>query len=269
MSHHNFLKACNVFVYLFFLSSNLYSLLGPEAGEPYYKHTRITYLTPAPFTFAIWGLIYALLGGFVIYQWFEKSRVSLSEGENATTKAVGPAFIMATLLNSMWFAFMKSEHYILATFMMAGVTLSISYVYYALDEYKPRNAAETAFIHAPFSLWHAWSVVTLLLNIFAVFTRMHDPLHPGVLRATFAIATMAFLASTAVAYTEVAGKRKGDVAGAMVIAWVFFGIYANQPAAPIHWTALGLGILVTVYALKPFVMNKIYGTREESAPLLR
>ncbi|CAG8788308.1 1587_t:CDS:2 [Gigaspora margarita] len=31
----------------------------------------LTYILPATYTFGIWGLIYALLGGFIIYQWFE------------------------------------------------------------------------------------------------------------------------------------------------------------------------------------------------------
>src|SRR5204862_6053633 len=54
-----------------------------------------THLLPAPYTFGIWGLIYALLLGFIIYQWTEAADI-------ATVEGIHYYFVIATILNISW-----------------------------------------------------------------------------------------------------------------------------------------------------------------------
>lgn len=58
------------------------------------------------------------------------------------------------------------------------------------------------------------------------------------------------------------------LAGALVLAWYLFGVFAHQEEAAIHWTALGLGITVSIYTLKPVVLRLVGRQSGESAPLL-
>jgi hypothetical protein len=58
------------------------------------------------------------------------------------------------------------------------------------------------------------------------------------------------------------------LAGALVLAWYLFGVFAQQQEPAIHWTALGLGIAVSIYTLKPTVLRLVGRHSGETAPLL-
>jgi hypothetical protein len=58
------------------------------------------------------------------------------------------------------------------------------------------------------------------------------------------------------------------IAGALVLAWYLFGVFDQQEQDAIHWTALGLGIAVAAYTLKPFVFRLVGRQTGETAPLL-
>ncbi|CAG8536016.1 9831_t:CDS:2 [Paraglomus occultum] len=51
-----------------------------------------TYLSPPEYAESIWGLIYLLLGGFVIYQWFNPAKDAVIEG-------IGWDHVIASVLN--------------------------------------------------------------------------------------------------------------------------------------------------------------------------
>lgn len=66
--------------------------------ETYNSTTTFTnvYLLPKQYTFGIWGLIYILLAGFVLYQqWTEKAN-------NVTIHGVSYHFCIAATLNIIW-----------------------------------------------------------------------------------------------------------------------------------------------------------------------
>ncbi len=58
------------------------------------------------------------------------------------------------------------------------------------------------------------------------------------------------------------------LAGALVLAWYLFGVFAQQENPAIHWTSLGLGIAVATYTMKPFVFRLAGRHTGETAPLL-
>lgn len=81
-----------------------------------------------------------------------------------------------------------------------------------------------------------------------------------------AVAGLCFVSSSVIGYIE---YKQGDVAGALVLAWFLFGVFDQQrESAAIHWTALGLGIGVTAYTLKPFVFRLVGRPTSETTPLL-
>ena len=85
---------------------------------------------------------------------------------------------------------------------------AVSFVYYRLKEYNaPENWLEVLFLHLPFSLYHAWIFVLLVINAFAVFSPVQDD-GPSTWQVVLAVAGLAFVASTVVGYIE---YKKGDV----------------------------------------------------------
>ncbi|KAF9281568.1 hypothetical protein BGZ68_006555 [Mortierella alpina] len=257
-AHHWPSKVANIIVYLTLLSGNLYSSIianGDGVDSPYDPKHHRSYITPARFTFFIWTLIYFLLGGMVIFQWFS----------DRVHQAVGWHFVFVSILNAIWLALWSSGHTFFSWITLIFASGAVSYIYYRLKElHASETWAETLFLHLPFSLYHAWIFVLMIINAFAVFGPVKDD-GPSTFHIVFAIAGLLFVGSIAVGYIE---YKKGDVAGTLVLAWYLFGVFAQQDERIIHWTALVLGVLVTLYTARPFV-KKFFGRQTgETAPLL-
>ncbi|KAF9917793.1 hypothetical protein BX616_011272 [Lobosporangium transversale] len=255
--HHWPSKVANIIVYLTLLSGNLYSTFGGDKNtdSPYDSKYK-SYITPAQYTFFAWTVVYFLFGGMMVYQWFT----------DKVHEAVGWQFVTVSILNAIWLALWSSGHTILAFVSLLFTASAVSYIYYRLVRLHDADTmGEILFLHLPFSLYHAWIFVLMVINAFAVLSPVKED-GPSTFQVVLAVIGLVFIASTVVGYIE---YKKGDVAGALVLAWYLIGVFVQQDHPVIHWTALGLGIAVAIYTLKPFVARSL-GRRNggETAPLL-
>ncbi|KAG0380040.1 hypothetical protein BGX24_010454 [Mortierella sp. AD032] len=251
-------KVSNILVYVTLLSGNLYSTFsGDKNQDSPYDSEHKSYISPAHFTFYLWSLVHLLFGGMVVYQWFN----------DKVHQTIGWHFVFVSILNAIWLALWSSGHTFLAFVTLIFATGAVSYIYYRLrEDHSADNLFDTLFLDLPFSLYHSWIFVLLVINAFAVFSPVneeHDG--PSTFQTILAIAGLCFVASTVVGYIE---YKKGDVAGALVLAWYLFGVFAQQQEPAIHWSALGLGIAVSIYTLKPVVLSLVGRQSGETAPLL-
>ncbi|GBB91740.1 hypothetical protein RclHR1_01910024 [Rhizophagus clarus] len=255
------IKVFNVLVYIFLLGSNVYSGLDPNnKNNSPYGGKHITFISPAPFVFGVWGLIHFLLGGFVIYQWFANQDLVLD--------GINWHFVSITVLNVLWLALWESDHLILAWITILITTIPVTIIYTILKQ-RSRDVSlnERIWIHAPFSLYHAWITVISVISIFAAFA--HDKessdSEPSLIVKIFVILSLLGLAKLAtVGYLY---KGEGDFSGSLVIAWYLYGVAVEQNDAAIHWTALVLAIINSIFILVSIV-QKIRHRGEESTPLL-
>jgi len=256
---HLLLKISNVLVYLFFLSATVWSVVGPGPDDDTLaKHE--TYITPAAWVSYVWTLIHFLLGGYIITQWFDAA-------EDGVVHGVGWHFVIATLLNAGWLYLWTKGHLILSLIAICLVASSVSYIFYKLEADHPAmNWYTKLFIHAPFSLWHGYIVFAVVINVFATFTSVQDH-GPNVLHIVLVILGLSFLGSTAVGYVEFK-KQKGDILGALVIAYGLFAIFVNQQNVWIHWVAFVWGLFATLYPVRPYVAKLMGRRSSEQAPLL-
>jgi hypothetical protein len=257
---HLVLKVSNVIVYLWFLSATVYNVVGPDpSDEIAQKH--LTYITPAVWVNYAWTAVHTLLGGFIIYQWFEPAH----EG---TVHGVGWHFVISTILNSIWFSLWDHGHLVISFIAILFTASSVSFVFYNLEKNHPAtNWWDRIFIHAPFSIWHGFIVLIATENLFAVFTSVQDG-GPDTLHIVLAEVALLFLASTAIGYVEYKNK-KGDVVGALAISYGLFAIFAEQQSTIIHWSALGFGILTVIYPTRPYVFRLLGRSNDPAAaPLL-
>ncbi|KAF9578044.1 hypothetical protein BGW38_006383 [Lunasporangiospora selenospora] len=258
-------KVANMIVYLTLLSGSLYSAFGTDhdhGKDSPYDSEHQSYITPAPFTFFVWTAIYVLLGGMVIYQWFSEMVYEVTSWY----------FIAASVFNGVWLALWTSGHTALALAALFLVMGAVTMIYKRLRfddggiSTEEDSKLDIIFLHLPFSLYHAWIFVLFVINAFAVLAPIRsDGEPPSTLQVVLSILGLIFVAMSAIGYIE---SRQGDVAGALVLAWYLFGAFAQQQVPAIHWTALGLGIGVAGYTLKPFVVRVLGGHSGEAAPLL-
>lgn len=114
---------------------------------------------PAGITFSIWGLIYLLLGGYVIYQ-FKKT----TQEREGLLKKINLLFIATSLVNILW---IFSWHYdyigLSVVLMLALLTLLIQIANLLRSEQF--TSGEKLFIKTPFSVYFGWITVATIANI--------------------------------------------------------------------------------------------------------
>ncbi|GAA5935068.1 hypothetical protein JCM3775_004691 [Rhodotorula graminis] len=231
------LKIVNVLVFAFLFGSNTYGSFTPH-------HTgRETYFTPAAWVFNVWTIINFLLLCYVGYQFFDNSRTAVD--------AIGWRFTLIAVVNAIYVHVWVTRHYIVAFIFSLLLASVISTAYYSLTaHYGAQTIGDVLFVHLPFSLWHAWSIVLVFISGFALFTHSHRN-HPSTISVIFVVAAEAFLTLTAVGYAF--RSREGDVAGSAVLFATLLGIYLEQHNNVIRYCALagaiisGLAIVKSLY----------------------
>jgi len=198
-----------------------------------------TLVTPAGFTFSIWGIIYTLLALFMVYQLLPKNRDKPFLGQ------IGIFFALSSACNVCW---LFLWHYDLVTYslvLMLGLLASLILVYLRLGIGKTAvSLKEMAFVHLPFSVYLGWISIATIANVSVALTAIGwDGL--GISDATWAvvIVCVALLLSLAMLAT-----RK-DIAYCFVVVWALLGIMTKQSGNESIVLASEIGIVLLLVAI--------------------
>jgi hypothetical protein len=116
--------------------------------------------TPAALTFAIWGVIYVLLGIFVVYQLMPSTRRDAQKVY--FVQRIGPLFFISCLANIGWIFAWHYEMVSLSLVLMLILLGCLLAIYLRLNIGKSEAPkAEKYFVHLPFIA----NVTALLVNI--------------------------------------------------------------------------------------------------------
>jgi len=232
------LKITNVILYFFFLGSNIYAVASPSG---IYYTGKETYITPAPWAFLIWSLIHLLLLGTIVYQFFG--------GQSVIIDGIHWRFPLLVLLNAIYLNLWAAQHYIFAFIFSLFVGSVVTHIYYIVKKHHaPQSALDELFIHLPFSLYHGWTVVLVILSAFQAFGVNALKTYPGIWTKVFVFFALFFLEGTAAAYAFSAPG--GDLPASLAITWSLFAIFAEQRTEFIHWSALAFAILSVLAVAK-------------------
>ncbi|KAI0287866.1 hypothetical protein BC826DRAFT_1093227 [Russula brevipes] len=242
------LKLLNVIAYFLLLGSNISTIVVPKDA---YTHGKLTYITPSPWAFLIWSLIHLLLLGTIIYQF-------TPEGKKVIIDGVAWRF---ALLGSFIFALLVSS--------------TVSHIYYIVKKsHSPSCLADELFVHLPFSLYHGWTTILVVLTAFEAFGTNAAKHPPGVWTKAFVFLALFFFEATAAAYAF--STPEGDLPAAIAITWALFAIFDRQHTPFIHWSALAFALLSLIWVLKgafglfsKWPRGGIVLEDEERAPLTR
>lgn len=119
--------------------------------------------TPAGVTFSIWGLIYLLLLGYVLYSWglFDKKRsVKKKELIFKTDKI----FIVNALANISWIFAWHYGFIALSVVIMLVLLVTLILLADILNKEK-FTFLEKSFLRLPFSVYFGWITVATIANI--------------------------------------------------------------------------------------------------------
>jgi hypothetical protein len=258
------LKVVNILAYVFLAGSNIATVVGPQ--NPY-GSGKETYITPAPYAFYVWGVIHLLLLGYVIYQFTPAGKRTIIDG-------ISWRFPLLLILNAIYVNSWSHGYYVVALIFALLVSSTVSHIYWIVKKYHQReNLLDELFIHLPFSLYHGWTTVLIIVTLFEAFGVDALQHRAGVATKVLVFLALFFLESTSVAYSY--SSPEGDLAGAVAIAWSLWAIFAHQTSSKfIHFSALAFAILSLLSIVAS--LYRIFASRrpqvilfdEERAPLV-
>jgi hypothetical protein len=214
---------------------------------------------PAGYVFSIWGLIYAALLAFTIYQALPTNR------ENPALRRIGWLFVISCAANSAWVFLWHYELFPLTLLVMLALLTTLVAIYLRLDIERARvSTIERWLVQIPFSIYLGWITVATIANATDLLSWLGWD-GWGLGAETWVVIMLA--AATSIALLVALTRR--DVAFLLVLVWAFAGIMVKQSATPsVAITAGVAASLLAIVALLSFYFHRpvkppFRGTKDE------
>lgn len=224
-------QAINIVAYALMVTvnglANALPINGVTSGEVSDQYPSL--ITPAGYVFSIWGVIYALLAVFVVYQALPAQR------DNPRLQRLGYAFAVSCVCNASWLFAWHYQQIVVAWLLVVALLVSLMVCYERLRG-GPYSHIERFAVHLPFSVYLGWVTAATTAN--TAIALLDLGVEGGRAPALWGAAAIA--AATAVGLAML--LRRADIAFCVVLIWAFTGIAVAQAQRS------GLIVAVTVGA---------------------
>lgn len=228
--------------------ANILPINGLTTGEV--SDNYINLFTPAGFTFSIWGLIYTLLGIFVVYQLV----LSFRNENSKFIEDIGYWFIISNILNSLWIYTWHNLMISINLVIMILLLVSLIMVYQRLDIGHSRDDKKIKMlVHVPFSIYLGWISVATIANFSAFFVSLNW--NGFGLSETF---WTVLVISVAILLGIIFTIKNKDVFYTLVVVWAFVGILSKRLSADISYTTIITTVIVGIGLLSLLVVYEIF-----------
>jgi len=181
-----------------------------------------TLITPAGYVFSIWGIIYLLLGVFMVYQALPRN------SEKDFHNKIGWFFVLSCVANIVWLFVWQFGYLSLSVIFMFLILASLILIYLRLGVGKSDvSLGEKLAVHLPFSVYLGWITIASIANVAATLVSLDwggfgtDPVTWAILIVIVALLITIFVLAT-----------RRDIAYALVIVWALVGISVKQTGNP-------------------------------------
>jgi len=198
-----------------------------------------TLITPAGYVFSIWGIIYILLGIFVVFQ-----ATPSQKGQDYQGK-IGWLFTSSCVLNIIWLFLWQFDYLSLSVGLMFLLLAVLIAIYLRLNIGKSIvPLRERLAVHVPFSVYLGWITIASIANVAVTLVSTGwDGF--GIGQETWAV----LIIIIAVLITVLVTVPRKDVAYGLVIIWALVGIGAKQSGTPDIVTATQVAAVLVLIAL--------------------
>lgn len=237
-----FLQSINIIAFIFTIFVNALAgsttlLNGKTSGE--ISDLYPTLITPAGFTFSIWGIIYTLLLVFTIYQILPRNR------EQPFLHQISVLFALSGILNILWLFLWHYELIMYSVALMFALLSALIAIYLRLDIGKGEASLwERVCVHLPFSVYMGWITVASIANVAAALTAVSWD-GGGIGQVTWAV--LVIVVALLITLTTIATRK--DVAYGLVIVWALVGIMSKQIDNEIVVLTAEAGIAIILIAI--------------------
>ncbi len=206
-----------------------------------------TLITPANYTFQIWGIIYILLLIFVVFQALPKQR------EKTFIQQIGILFVLSGLLNIVWLFLWHYGQIVVSVAFMFALLATLIAIYLRLQIGKSSVLLkEKLLVHLPFSVYLGWITVASIANVATALTSINvGQLLIG--NVTWAILVIA----VALIITLLVIATRRDIAYSLVLIWALVGIMVKQSATQSVVLTSGIGAAIIAAALVVLIVSRL------------
>jgi len=225
-------KALVVFTYVAMIAVNVLANALPINGRTTgaISDAYQNLFAPAGLTFAIWGVIYLLLGAHVLYQLglFHSPDDKGGAGDSrrvALLERVGVLFSLSSLANVAWILSWHFDLILLSTLLLATMLVLLILITRTIlaADLSPRDRA---LVRLPFSVYFGWLTVATIANITVWLVSIGwDGF--GIPESIWAVAIIAVGAIIGTAVIV----RDFDIAYGLVLVWAYLGIWIKHTSA--------------------------------------
>ena len=177
-----------------------------------------TLITPAGYVFSIWGVIYILLGIFVVFQ-----ALPGEQGKSSQNK-ISWLFVLSSILNIAWLFLWQFEYLSLSVVLMFLLLATLILIYLRLGIGKSKvTTREKLAVHVPFSVYLGWITIASIANVAVTLVSVN---WNGFGIAPETWATLVIIVALLITMLVLATRK--DIAYGLVIVWALVGIAVNQ-----------------------------------------
>jgi hypothetical protein len=256
-----FLAFLNLIAFAATLAVNALSTLlpinGKDPGEISDQYPNL--FVPSGLTFSVWGVIYILLGLFVIYGLV--SAFSKSSGQESFIGRIGILFFLSSLFNIGWIFFWHYELVWASLLMMAALFITLLSIYLRLGTGRSQaRAAEKGMVHIAFSVYLGWITIATIANVTAFLVDIGWDRF-GLSEQFWAVLVIA----VGIVITLGVLFSRNDIYYALVADWAILGILLQrladtsvQDGAVVITTIIGLALITLGIIIQLFRKKILY-----------
>jgi benzodiazapine receptor len=210
---------------------------------------------PAGYVFAIWGLIYVLLGVFTVWQALPRNR------QDATLRSIGYLPALSGVFNATWLIAFHWGAWVMGEALMIALLVTLITIHLRLWARRDDlHGTRYWTIRAPWSVYLGWITVATIANTAQTLYAIGfdawgiDP----ALIAAVVLATGIVIAATFVA-------RYRDAAYGLVIVWAYAGVAVKEAGTALVAGAAVAGALIVAALVVVSILGVLRG-RPGSGP---
>jgi len=198
-----------------------------------------TLITPAGYVFSIWGIIYILLGVFVVFQALP------SQKGKEYTKKIGWLFVLSSIINIAWLFLWQYNFLSLSVVLIFLLLITLIFIYTRLGIGKTQaKLSEKLATQLPFSVYLGWITIASIANVSVTLVSIG---WDGFGIGTETWATLIVIVALAITLLVLATRR--DLGYGLVIVWALIGIAVKQSGNQNILTLLEASIIIVIIAI--------------------
>ena len=194
---------------------------------------------PAGITFAIWGVIYSLLIGVMIWQFVGNNHLKAT-----AIKSIGLLFVINCVLNALWLYAWHHEAFVITLILMLGILWTLVEINQIESHKISQNTPSIWLLQSAFGIYLGWICIATIANFTTFFVSIQ--FNKFGLSDTFWTGGVIGVGAITAALLVVRFK---NIFIGIAVLWALIGIAIRQSQlhghfTPISWAAMTYGLAV-------------------------